>query len=82
MPASSAAATRRAASSRTTRRTRSQARCTGALIAVPLTAVVNAVVTHLAAYTGPSADPVEELAEDYEEQESTEPVEDKSNVSD
>ena len=53
---------------------------TGALIAVPLTAVVNAVVTHLASYTGPGADPVEELAEDYGEQESTEPVEDRSDV--
>ncbi|MFB9313593.1 AI-2E family transporter [Nocardioides plantarum] len=53
---------------------------TGALIAVPLTAVVNAVVTHLASYTGPGADPVHELAEDYGEQESTEPVEDRSDV--
>jgi predicted PurR-regulated permease PerM len=55
---------------------------TGALIAVPLTAVVNAVVTHLAGYTGPDADPVEELAEDYEEQGASEPIEDLSDVRD
>ena len=39
----------------------------GALVAVPLAAAVNAVVEHLAAYTSPGDDPVEELAEDYEE---------------
>ena len=39
----------------------------GALVAVPLAAAVNAVVQHLAAYTDPGDDPVEELAEDYEE---------------
>jgi predicted PurR-regulated permease PerM len=39
----------------------------GALVAVPLAAAVNAVVQHLAAYTEPGDDPVEELAEDYEE---------------
>jgi predicted PurR-regulated permease PerM len=39
----------------------------GALVAVPLAAAVNAVVQHLAAYTDPGDDPVEELAEDYVE---------------
>jgi len=39
----------------------------GALVAVPLAAAVNAVVQHLAAYTSPGDDPVEELAEDYVE---------------
>jgi predicted PurR-regulated permease PerM len=39
----------------------------GALVAVPLAAAVNAVVQHLAAYTEPGDDPVEELAEDYVE---------------
>jgi putative heme transporter len=39
----------------------------GALVAVPLAAAINAVVEHLAAYTEPGDDPVEELAEDYEE---------------
>ena len=39
----------------------------GALIAVPLAAAVNAVVQHLAAFTSPGDDPVEELAEDYGE---------------
>ncbi len=39
----------------------------GALVAVPLAAAVNAVVQHLAAFTEPGDDPVEELAEDYEE---------------
>lgn len=39
----------------------------GALVAVPLAAAVNAVAEHLAAYTEPGDDPVEELAEDYEE---------------
>ena len=39
----------------------------GALVAVPLAAAVNAVGEHLAAYTDPGDDPVEELAEDYEE---------------
>lgn len=49
---------------------------TGALIAVPLTAVVNAVVGHLATYTEPDAPPEEELHEDYEEMRSTVPVDD------
>lgn len=40
---------------------------TGALIAVPLAASLNAVVQHLAANTSVGDDPVEELAEDYEE---------------
>jgi putative heme transporter len=39
----------------------------GALVAVPLAAAVNAVVQHLAGYTEPGDDPVEELAEDYVE---------------
>jgi predicted PurR-regulated permease PerM len=39
----------------------------GALVAVPLAAAMNAVGEHLAAYTDPGDDPVEELAEDYEE---------------
>jgi RecJ-like exonuclease len=39
----------------------------GALVAVPLAAAVNAVVEHLAAFTEPGDDPVEELAEDYVE---------------
>jgi predicted PurR-regulated permease PerM len=39
----------------------------GALVAVPIAAAVNAVVQHLASYTSPGDDPVEELAEDYEE---------------
>jgi predicted PurR-regulated permease PerM len=39
----------------------------GALVAVPLAAAANAVVQHLAGYTDPGDDPVEELAEDYVE---------------
>ncbi|MBC9734646.1 AI-2E family transporter [Nocardioides sp. zg-578] len=39
----------------------------GALVAVPLAAAGNAVVQHLASFTAPGDDPVEELAEDYEE---------------
>lgn len=39
----------------------------GALVAVPLAAAVNAVGEHLASHTEPGDDPVEELAEDYEE---------------
>jgi len=39
----------------------------GALVAVPLAAAANAVIEHLAAYTEPGDDPVEELAEDYVE---------------
>lgn len=41
---------------------------TGALIAVPLAAVVNAVVTHLSGHTEPGKSPEQELAEDYTEQ--------------
>jgi predicted PurR-regulated permease PerM len=37
----------------------------GALVAVPLAAAANAVVQHLAAYTEPGDDPVEELEEDF-----------------
>ena len=47
----------------------------GALVAVPLAAAVNAVVQHLAAYTEPGDDPVEELAEDYVETGETSAVE-------
>jgi predicted PurR-regulated permease PerM len=47
----------------------------GALVAVPLAAAANAVVQHLAAYTEPGDDPVEELAEDYEETGETSAVE-------
>jgi putative heme transporter len=39
----------------------------GALVAVPLAAAVNSVVQHLANYTAPGDDPLEELDEDYEE---------------
>jgi predicted PurR-regulated permease PerM len=39
----------------------------GALVAVPLAAAGNAVIQHLAAYTAPGDDPLEELAEDYDE---------------
>jgi predicted PurR-regulated permease PerM len=39
----------------------------GALVAVPLAAALNAVGQHLAAYTDPGDDPVEELEEDYRE---------------
>jgi predicted PurR-regulated permease PerM len=39
----------------------------GALVAVPLAAAVNAVVQHLANFTAPGDDPVEELQEDYQE---------------
>lgn len=47
----------------------------GALVAVPLAAAANAVVQHLAGYTEPGDDPVEELAEDYVETGDTAPVE-------
>ena len=47
----------------------------GALVAVPLAAAVNAVVQHLAAFTEPGDDPVEELAEDYVETGETSQVE-------
>lgn len=47
----------------------------GALVAVPLAAAVNAVVQHLVAYTSPGDDPVEELAEDYQETGQTSVVE-------
>lgn len=50
---------------------------TGALIAVPLAAVVNAIATHLASFTPPDADPEVELAEDYAETNALEPVEDQ-----
>ena len=53
----------------------SSAGIAGALVAVPLAAAVNAVVQHLAAYTEPGDDPVEELAEDYEETGETSAVE-------
>ncbi len=47
----------------------------GALVAVPLAAAGNAVVQHLASNTEPGDDPVEELAEDYEEIGASAPVE-------
>jgi putative heme transporter len=47
----------------------------GALVAVPLAAAVNAVVQHLAGFTEPGDDPVEELAEDYVETGETSHVE-------
>jgi predicted PurR-regulated permease PerM len=47
----------------------------GALVAVPLAAAANAVVQHLAGYTEPGDDPVEELAEDYVETGETSAVE-------
>jgi predicted PurR-regulated permease PerM len=46
----------------------------GALIAVPLAAAVNAVVQHLANFTAPGDDPIEELDEDYEELGETPPT--------
>ncbi len=49
----------------------------GALVAVPLAAAANAVVQHLASNTDPGDDPVEELAEDYEEIGATAPVEEE-----
>jgi predicted PurR-regulated permease PerM len=48
----------------------------GALVAVPLAAAANAVVQHLAGYTDPGDDPVEELAEDYQETGHTSALED------
>jgi predicted PurR-regulated permease PerM len=47
----------------------------GALVAVPLAAAANAVVQHLAGYTDPGDDPVEELEEDYVETGETSVVE-------
>jgi predicted PurR-regulated permease PerM len=49
----------------------------GALVAVPLAAALNAVVQHLAAYTAPGDDPVEELGEDYVETGETSQVEEE-----
>ncbi|WP_323792525.1 AI-2E family transporter [Nocardioides sp.] len=46
----------------------------GALVAVPLVAVVNAVGLHLATNSEVGDDPVEQLAEDYEEQRSVDQV--------
>ena len=48
----------------------------GALVAVPLAAAANAVVQHLAGFTEPGDDPVEELAEDYVETGETSVVKD------
>jgi predicted PurR-regulated permease PerM len=50
----------------------------GALVAVPIAAALNAVVQHLAAYTSPGDDPVEELAEDYEETQETVEIPDEA----
>ncbi len=47
----------------------------GALVAVPLAAAANAVVQHLASNTDPGDDPIEELAEDYDEIGATAPDE-------
>ncbi|WP_246081699.1 AI-2E family transporter [Nocardioides litoris] len=47
---------------------------TGALIAVPLAAVVNAVAVHLASHTEPENPPDEELHDDYAEQRAKVPV--------
>jgi len=41
----------------------------GALVAVPMVAAINAVVTHLASRSSPGDDPVEALEEDYAEEE-------------
>lgn len=49
----------------------------GALVAVPLAASLNAVIQHLAANTAPGDDPVEELAEDYEETGATVEIEEE-----
>ena len=46
----------------------------GALVAVPLAAAANAVALHLAANTDVGDDPVEQLAEDYEEQRTVDQV--------
>ena len=40
----------------------------GALVAVPMVAAINAVVTHLASRSSPGDDPVEALEEDYAEE--------------
>lgn len=45
----------------------------GALVAVPLAAVVNAVVQHLAAHTDVGHDPEDELEEDLEEMDEADP---------
>ena len=47
----------------------------GALVAVPLAAAGNAVAMHLAANTAVGGDPVEQLAEDYEEEHTADSVE-------
>jgi putative heme transporter len=54
----------------------------GALVAVPLAAAVNAVVQHLASFTEPGDDPVEELAEDYEETGDEPPPKDPGDATD
>ncbi|CAN5464495.1 hypothetical protein BH09ACT12_BH09ACT12_25740 [soil metagenome] len=46
----------------------------GALVAVPLAAAMNAVAVHLASNTDVGDDPAEQLAEDYEEQRSADDV--------
>ena len=48
----------------------------GALVAVPLAAAVNAVGMHLASNTDVGDDPVEQLAEDYDEEQSPDEVDD------
>ena len=54
----------------------------GALVAVPLAAAVNAVVQHLANFSSPGDDPVEELHEDYEELGEEPPTEESGSMSD
>jgi len=49
-------------------------------VSVPLAAAVNAVVQHLAEHTAPGSDPVDELAEDYEQTGETSVVEDADHV--
>lgn len=46
----------------------------GALVAVPLAAAGNAVVMHLASFTAPGEDPVDELSEDYGEEQAAVPT--------
>ena len=52
----------------------------GALVAVPLVAALNAVGQHLAAYTDPGDDPLEELEEDYAEDAGSPPLDPEREV--
>ncbi len=49
----------------------------GALVAVPLAAAVNSVVQHLANFTAPGDDPVDDLEEDYAEMDTEKPSQEK-----